>query len=234
MTNFNKFALDLSNAKSKAVLKVNGNHYNVKINNITKTSNYGDIDEQIKFEGEVLNTAYDQYGQSTLSDYLKETYGNIITTTGHSAPYTPRVEITRNPDHRYLIDKVIFNNPATIIIWKDGTKTVVKCQEGEIFDEEKGLAIAIAKKALGNKGNFNEVFKEYVKNEPEKKEEPVADNRGKEGEWLTVEGRSWRGYNQIKCSLCGFHVSLINDDSLKHAHYCPDCGAKMTGVEEKK
>ena len=29
------------------------------------------------------------------------------------------------------IKDVIFNEPATIIIWKDGTKTVVKCQEGE-------------------------------------------------------------------------------------------------------
>ena len=28
------------------------------------------------------------------------------------------------------IKNVIFNEPATIIIWKDGTKTVVKCQEG--------------------------------------------------------------------------------------------------------
>lgn len=27
------------------------------------------------------------------------------------------------------IKNVIFNDPATIVFWKDGTKTVVKCQK---------------------------------------------------------------------------------------------------------
>lgn len=57
------------------------------------------------------------------------------------------------------IKKVIFNNPATIVFWMDGTKTVVKVTN-EDFDPEKGLAMAIAKKAFGNKGNyFNEIKK---------------------------------------------------------------------------
>lgn len=60
------------------------------------------------------------------------------------------------------IKNVIYNDPATIIFWGDGTKTIVKCQEGDIYDSEKGLAIAIAKKALGNKGNFNDVFKKWA------------------------------------------------------------------------
>lgn len=69
------------------------------------------------------------------------------------------------------IRKVIFNNPATVILWKDGTKTVVKCGEGDKYDPEKGFAMAIAKKALGNKGNYYSIFREFV---PEKKEEPEA------------------------------------------------------------
>ena len=56
------------------------------------------------------------------------------------------------------IKEVIFNNPATIVYWKDGTKTVVKCQEGETFDKEKGLAMAICKKIMNNKGNYNNQF----------------------------------------------------------------------------
>lgn len=59
------------------------------------------------------------------------------------------------------IKKVIFNDPATIVLWSDNTKTVVKA-DGEIFDQEKGLAMAIAKKALGNEGNYFEVFKKWV------------------------------------------------------------------------
>ena len=70
------------------------------------------------------------------------------------------------------IKDVIFNEPATIVMWSDGTKTVVKCQEGEGYDPEKGMAMAISKKALGNKGNYCEVFKKWL---PE--EEEVNDGR---------------------------------------------------------
>lgn len=59
------------------------------------------------------------------------------------------------------IKKVIFNDPATIVLWEDDTKTVVKAMEDcDIYDPEKGLAMAISKKALGNEGNYyNELTK---------------------------------------------------------------------------
>lgn len=59
------------------------------------------------------------------------------------------------------IKNVIFNDPATIVYWEDHTKTVVKC-EGEKYDPEKGLTMAITKKMLGNKGNYYEVIKKWV------------------------------------------------------------------------
>ncbi len=58
------------------------------------------------------------------------------------------------------IKEVIFHDPATVVYWEDGTKTVVKCQDEE-FDKEKGLLAAIAKKVYGNKGNFNNIIKKY-------------------------------------------------------------------------
>ena len=65
------------------------------------------------------------------------------------------------------IKNVIFNDPATIVFWSDGTKTVVKCQDDDWYDPEKGLAMAISKKALGNKGNYcNELKKWLPKEEP--------------------------------------------------------------------
>ena len=60
------------------------------------------------------------------------------------------------------IADVIFSGPATIIKWTDGTKTVVKCSKGENFDPEKGLVMAITKKALGNKGNYYETIKKWT------------------------------------------------------------------------
>lgn len=60
------------------------------------------------------------------------------------------------------IKDVIHNDPATIVFWTDGTKTVVKCQPGDKYDPEKGLAMAISKKALGNQGNYYNVFEKWL------------------------------------------------------------------------
>lgn len=71
-------------------------------------------------------------------------------------------ETTMNCDIRSNIKNVIFNYPATIILWKDGTKTIVKVRKGEKYDPEKGFAMAVCKKMFGNEGNYYKVFKEYV------------------------------------------------------------------------
>lgn len=65
---------------------------------------------------------------------------------------------------RVVIEKVIFNDPATIILWSDGSKTVVKA-DGEAYDPEKGMAMAICKKVLGNKGGYYDVFKKWLPKE---------------------------------------------------------------------
>lgn len=65
-------------------------------------------------------------------------------------------------DYIFSIKKVIFNDPATVVYWENGEKTVVKCQNGETFDPEKGLAMAISKRALGDCHEYYETFKKYV------------------------------------------------------------------------
>ena len=69
--------------------------------------------------------------------------------------------------------RVIYNDPATIAFWSDGTKTIVKAQTGDIFDPEKGLAMVIAKKACGNKGNYYNGFKKWLPKEPVGNEEII-------------------------------------------------------------
>lgn len=59
-------------------------------------------------------------------------------------------------------DVKFFNNKTTVVWWNDGSKTVVVCQDGDTFDKEKGLAMAIVKRAYGNKGNFNNVFRKFI------------------------------------------------------------------------
>lgn len=60
-------------------------------------------------------------------------------------------------------EKVIFNKPATIVYWSDKTRTVVKCQKGDKFDAEKGLAMAVLKKLGGNDGSYNRFFDYWMK-----------------------------------------------------------------------
>lgn len=93
---------------------------------------------------------------STLYDPYKMTY---------TARMMPRYEFICSrceKNKSFRIKDVIFNGPATIVFWSDGTKTVVKA-ENEPFDREKGLAMAISKKFLGNKGKYFETFKKFIK-----------------------------------------------------------------------
>lgn len=90
-----------------------------------------------------------RYGRDTLDAAL---YSSILA----SCHYTPKIK-SLIPEIR----NVIFNEPATIVFWADGTKTVVK-SHNEKFDPEKGLAMAISKKALGNEGNYFNKIKKWT------------------------------------------------------------------------
>lgn len=76
-------------------------------------------------------------------------------------PQIPGIKI--KPTYgKFDIRKVIFHDPATVILWKDGTKTVVKCQPGDIYDREKGLLLAICKRAYGDSGKYNNVIHRHL------------------------------------------------------------------------
>lgn len=81
--------------------------------------------------------------------------------TNYSKPSEYSIEFLI-PDLTTAINKVIFNEPATIVIWTDGIKTVVKATD-EPFDKEKGLAMAISKRVLGDKGAYYNTFKKWCK-----------------------------------------------------------------------
>lgn len=72
------------------------------------------------------------------------------------------ITVLLNDNKNYSIKKVIFNDPLTIVLWNNGDKTIVKCQEGDIYDKEKGLAMAICKYVYGNKSCYNKIFKTWL------------------------------------------------------------------------
>lgn len=87
----------------------------------------------------------------------------------------PRIEVDAYIGPRYCVGKyksplndldlinVIFNPPATIVFWSDNTKTVVKA-DNEPYDPEKGIAMAISKKLMGdNKFEYYNTFLHWLK-----------------------------------------------------------------------
>lgn len=84
-------------------------------------------------------------------------------------PLDKKNELVKSP---FEIKKVHFNDPATIVLWADGTKTVVKCGEEDIYDPQTGLLMCMAKKMYGNTGKFNDILREWI---PEPEEEVEVD-----------------------------------------------------------
>lgn len=77
-----------------------------------------------------------------------------------------------------IIKKVIISGPATIVKWSDGTKTIVKCQPGDSPDPEKGLAMAITRKALGRDyKNFDKYLNDALDDFLEKEYMPKEQER---------------------------------------------------------
>lgn len=109
----------------------------------------------------VVSDKIDSIKNATI-EKLKDQALDIIKRGGarNATKNTPKKPIKE--DNSMKIKKVHFNKPMTVVIWEDGTKTFVSCQDGDTYSKETGLAVAIAKKALGNKGNFNEVFKKWI------------------------------------------------------------------------
>ena len=115
----------------------------------------------------------------TLSQIISILQGNKYESIDWRNNYMPYVnlELGRIEDVKFInqlpkfdkneIKDVRYNNPATIVFWKDGTKTVVKCQKdkGDTYNPELGLAMCIIKKMCDNKGNYNDVFNKWLPKE---------------------------------------------------------------------
>ena len=114
-----------------------------------------------------------------------ESYG-IYWDKGHNCfinePYYPGTLNTAHAKeatamNAAVIKNVIFAPPATIVYWSDGSKTVVKCSENDVFDPEKGLAMAVAKRCGGNNGNYYKEIRNWV--EKSGKRYPESPTAGK-------------------------------------------------------
>lgn len=114
--------------------------------------------------------SYDIYWDSARNAYIKKN-GRYHQDALDNARYAAQAQAMYNRTYEKearaamstaSIKNVIFAPPATIVYWSDGSNTVVKCSEKDVFDPEKGLAMAIAKRCGGNKGSYYKEIQSWV------------------------------------------------------------------------
>jgi len=66
-----------------------------------------------------------------------------------------------NPMTTPKVEKVIYNNPATIIIFDDGTKSVSKVDAQDTYDKTMGFLLAYVKRFCSHR-EFKRMIKEYI------------------------------------------------------------------------
>lgn len=160
----------------------------------------------------MTNKLYDSKGQligyiRTIEKDLHDDLMKVILSTGHELAFGP-CDLTSDRDGNWRIHSgalyprcegkktasatntaaikdVIFAPPATIVYWSDGSKTVVKCSEKDVFDPEKGLAMAIAKRCGGNKGSYYKEIQNWVEKSGKKYPgKPYTENSSVENDAL--------------------------------------------------
>lgn len=159
-------------------------------------------------------------------------------------------ETTMNCDIRSNIKDVIFSDRVTIILWKDGTKTMVRAGKHEYYDPEKGFAMAVCKKMFGNEGNYYEVFKKYVpvthyivdKKDAKKDimitDQAVSDEVKNEIAGMINEcqekGKIWPGLTRKKWKDLVNKVAKCVTDKRKREEAEADCKKKKEGIRSGK
>ena len=105
---------------------------------------------------------------------------------------------------KFEYKKIIFNGPCTIILWKDGTKTMAKTSsDEEVFDPEKGVAICFMKKMLGHT-ETNKILRKAS----EQYEEYIAENRPSSSldEFI---GRSIASHSSSEAAMGFSHTTFL-------------------------
>ena len=176
----------------------------------------------------MTNKLYDSKGQligyiRTVEKNMHDDMMKVILSTGHELVFSP-CDLTSDLDGNWrirsgalyprcegkktdsatntaAIKDVIFAPPATIVYWSDGSKTVVKCSEKDVFDPEKGLAMAIAKRCGGNKGSYYKEIQNWVeksrkkypgKTATQKKAAPKSNpDRESMKKWISKANEDW-------------------------------------------
>lgn len=169
-SSFNPFTLQRTIAAhgDKAKLIVGNQVYHMPISEATVNHMYGE-NPHVEVTGHIMkrDSTVEEFCANNVEPlYPKMPIVLAARGNGKSLQAMRQIYEMISCSNPFAIEKVIFNGPATIVMWMDGTKTIVKCQDGDEFDPEKGLAMAISKKALGNKRDYYHTIRHWTKKQP--------------------------------------------------------------------
>lgn len=130
-------------------------------------------------------------------------------------------EKTKKTVSPFEIQSVLSNRKknAFTVVWADGTHTTVHCQSGDEWDDEKALAMCFTKKALGNKGNFNDKFNDALDNKMKViPAEPAPEKATEQKDNVAYFTRDHFGTDKTSCACDGKRDNGI--------HSCTECKCK--------
>lgn len=132
---------------------------------------YGTVGTVVKTDGSEVYVRHGYYPELTQYKPVHERNLMLISRgSTHTKVGNGYIRWEEGFDYVPEIKNVYFNDPLTIVIWKDGTKTFVKNTDGSYnYDPEKALAMAISKKALGNKYKYYQEFEKWLPEEEKAK-----------------------------------------------------------------
>jgi len=134
-------------------------------NSLSATTTYGWDKDSCDCQGNITIpykkvVARPDYLDSIVNANLYEAAIKIVDKYTQPAAYTP--------------ERIIYNNPATVVFWKDGTKTVVKKAKGEKFNKYYAFCAALAKKMYENNSRVNKIVNSGVDQTAKKKKAKKA------------------------------------------------------------
>ena len=122
-----------------------------------------------------------------------------------ASPFESSMSVMRKP----VVRRILFTDPATIVFWDDGTKTVVKTTGDDKFVPYYGFLAALAKKVYGSNMRVQEMIRPWLPKEETEEQLSFA-------KWLDELGREPAKLEVKRCD---------ND--------CNDCGKCKKTKEEK-
>ena len=102
------------------------------------------------------NTLKDWLWQSPTTHFIPRVdadYGGTLTTL---VDYNKVI----NETGKVYITKVLYNNPATVVFWSDGTTTKNICPPDILYNPDAGLAFCMLRKFMGN-DEMAKLFKDW-------------------------------------------------------------------------